>query len=59
MIGQLPTEAVLISESGISNPKTVYELRQAGYQGFLIGENFMKTEQPGESLKQFIADIHE
>lgn len=59
MIDKLPTEAVLISESGISNPQTVYELRQAGYKGFLIGENFMKTKHPGESLKQFISGIHE
>lgn len=59
MIDMLPTEAVLISESGISDPRTVYDLRQAGYKGFLIGENFMKTENPGEALKQFIGGIHE
>ena len=59
MIDSLPTEAVLISESGISDPQTVYELRQVGYKGFLIGENFMKTDNPGESLKQFISGIHE
>ena len=59
MIDKLPKEAVLISESGISDPRTVYELRQAGYRGFLIGENFMKTDNPGESLKQFISGIHE
>ena len=58
MIDQLPSEALLISESGISDPQTVYELRQAGYKGFLIGENFMKTDNPGESLKQFISNIH-
>ncbi len=59
MIDSLPTEAVLISESGISDPQTVYELRQAGYNGFLIGENFMKTDNPGASLKLFISGIHE
>ncbi|NLZ95552.1 MAG: indole-3-glycerol phosphate synthase TrpC [Bacteroidales bacterium] len=59
MIDQLPSEAVLISESGISDAKTIYELRQVGYRGFLIGENFMKTENPGRTLQQFIADIHE
>ena len=59
MIDTLPTEAVLISESGISDPQTVYDLRQAGYKGFLIGENFMKTDHPGEALKQFISGIHE
>ena len=59
MIDTLPKEAVLISESGISDPETVYELRQAGFSGFLIGENFMKSSNPGEALKQFISGIHE
>lgn len=57
MIEHLPTETVLISESGISDAKTVHQLRQAGYRGFLIGENFMKAEDPGDSLKQFINNI--
>lgn len=57
MIDLLPREAVLVSESGISNPGTVRELRDAGYRGFLIGENFMKTDKPGESLKKFIKEV--
>lgn len=57
MIDFLPREAVLVSESGISNPKTVKELREAGYRGFLIGENFMKTDDPGERLRQFIEAV--
>ena len=54
MMELLPRDAVLVSESGISNPETVKELRQAGYRGFLIGENFMKTDNPGKSLEEFI-----
>lgn len=54
MIPFLPREAILVSESGISHPETVKELRRAGYKGFLIGENFMKTEKPGESLGEFV-----
>lgn len=57
MIDLLPREAVLVSESGISNPETVKELREAGYRGFLIGENFMKSDDPGKSLKQFIETV--
>ena len=45
---------VLVSESGISNPETVKALRQAGFRGFLIGENFMKTADPGLALREFI-----
>jgi len=54
MIPLLPREAVLVSESGISDPEIVNELREAGYRGFLIGENFMKTADPGESLRSFV-----
>lgn len=54
LIGQIPHEATPISESGISNPDTVKELRAIGFKGFLIGENFMKTEAPGDSLINFI-----
>lgn len=53
----LPINAVKISESGISNPDTVRQLREVGYQGFLIGETFMKQEDPGAALADFIAAI--
>ena len=53
----LPKDYLLVSESGISNPLTVRELRQAGFRGFLIGETFMKTPNPGLSLKEFIKGI--
>jgi indole-3-glycerol phosphate synthase len=46
---------VLVSESGISNPDTVRALRQAGFRGFLMGETFMKTTNPGHFLGDFIA----
>lgn len=53
----LPSDAVKVSESGISNPETVKALRQAGFRGFLIGENFMKTPDPGHSLAEFIRQL--
>ena len=53
----LPKDAVKVSESGISNPQTIRDLRMAGFQGFLIGETFMKTENPGNTLKELIAQI--
>ena len=53
----LPKDYLLVSESGISNPLTVRELRQVGFRGFLIGETFMKTPNPGLALKEFIKGI--
>ena len=53
----LPKDAVKVSESGISNPDTVKALRQAGFHGFLIGENFMKTADPGQALREFISKL--
>ena len=53
----LPKDYVLVSESGISNPQTVRELREAGFRGFLIGETFMKTPDPGAALKEFITQV--
>ena len=53
----LPHDAVKVSESGISNPETVHALRQAGFRGFLIGENFMKSANPGKALNDFISKL--
>lgn len=48
---------LLISESGISSTETVSQLREAGFRGFLIGETFMKTGQPGDTLSAFIGGL--
>ena len=57
LVGQLPQDAVLVSESGISDPEIVKRLRAAGFRGFLIGETFMKTQRPGETLQNFLQAI--
>ncbi|KAB5486586.1 MULTISPECIES: indole-3-glycerol phosphate synthase TrpC [Flagellimonas] len=51
---QIPDDFVKVSESGISTIGAIQELKEFGYQGFLIGENFMKTDDPGASAKIFI-----
>ena len=53
----IPDDFVKVSESGISNVEAIRELRPYGYKGFLIGENFMKTDNAGESAKQFIEQL--
>ncbi len=50
----IPDDFVKVSESGISNIEAIKELQPYGYKGFLIGENFMKTENPGASAVEFI-----
>ena len=57
LAGLIPAEFAKISESGISKPETVMELREYGYQGFLMGENFMKEKNPAIALKNFIAGL--
>jgi indole-3-glycerol phosphate synthase len=51
---QIPDSFVKIAESGISNPETIQILRGYGFEGFLIGEAFMKTENPALSLSKFV-----
>lgn len=54
LITHLPEALVKISESCISRPETVMQLKAVGYQGFLMGENFMKTADPAVALREFI-----
>ncbi|MCO6163124.1 indole-3-glycerol phosphate synthase TrpC [Flavobacterium sp. NRK F7] len=53
----IPDNFVKVSESGISSIEAVKELQQYGYQGFLMGEHFMKTNNPGATAKEFINTI--
>ncbi|WP_028663880.1 indole-3-glycerol phosphate synthase TrpC [Runella zeae] len=50
----IPDDFVKISESGLKNADTIQQLRGVGYQGFLIGESFMTTDDPGLALKNLI-----
>jgi indole-3-glycerol phosphate synthase len=50
----IPHDFVKVSESGISNIEAIKTLQPYGYKGFLIGENFMKTDNPGASATAFI-----
>lgn len=57
LVEHIPSRFLKISESGISDPKTIKELRTAGFDGFLIGENFMKETDPGKAMKEFVSRI--
>lgn len=53
----IPGEWVKISESGLSSPETILMLHKAGFRGFLMGEHFMKKEDPAEECRQFIDQL--
>lgn len=50
----IPAEFMKISESAISDPETIKGLKRAGFNGFLIGENFMKQADPGAAMAEFV-----
>jgi indole-3-glycerol phosphate synthase len=54
LAGLIPTGVVKVSESGISDPRVIVELRRIGYQGFLMGENFMKHGRPDKAAREFV-----
>ena len=54
---QIPNDFVKVSESGISSVDAIKELKPFGYEGFLIGGNFMKTENPGANATEFIKNL--
>ncbi len=54
---KIPNQFVKISESGIDNPATIIELKEFGYEGFLMGQNFMQHSRPENACRDFIAEL--
>ena len=54
LVDKMPAGKPVIAESGISSIDTIVTLRDAGFKGFLIGENFMKEEQPAKAFEEFV-----
>ena len=57
LIDRIPAGKPAIAESGISTAEAIVTLRNAGFKGFLIGENFMKEEQPGKAFEKFVSGL--
>lgn len=57
LMAKLPQSVVCITESGINDPATVIKMRDAGFKGFLIGECFMKEDDPKLAFKNFVDAI--
>ncbi|KOY88116.1 hypothetical protein AD998_08190 [bacterium 336/3] len=56
---KIPANFLKISESGINTPDDIIELRKYGFEGFLIGETFMKEPKPAEALSKFVTELKE
>lgn len=57
LINKIPKEKPAVAESGISDVNTIVTLRQAGFKGFLIGENFMKQASPSVAFADFVHQL--
>lgn len=55
----IPPHFIKVSESGLHAPENIDDLKNFGFQGFLIGEHFMKTKHPGTAASEFISKIDE
>ena len=58
MAEKLPNNFLKVSESGLSSPTVVAEFIKKGFKGFLVGETFMKSDNPGETCANFIAEVN-
>ena len=54
---KIPADKVKISESGITDTDTIQMLRSAGFKGFLIGENFMREQDPAVAFASFVKHL--
>jgi indole-3-glycerol phosphate synthase len=54
----IPQSMVKVSESGIDSVAAILELKQHGYEGFLMGQNFMQHSRPEVAAKEFIDELH-
>lgn len=57
LISKLPPGRPAIAESGITDVQVIKELRAAGFKGFLIGERFMRENDPGNSFEEFMSNL--
>ncbi|HEX5169297.1 MAG TPA: indole-3-glycerol phosphate synthase TrpC [Cyclobacteriaceae bacterium] len=58
LASMIPKELVKVSESGIESPQAIIELREHGYEGFLMGQNFMQHSVPEKACKEFIDELN-
>jgi indole-3-glycerol phosphate synthase len=57
MAEQIPADRIKVAESGINDVETIKRFKKAGFKGFLIGETFMKEEDPGKAFEKFVKTL--
>ncbi len=57
MLADVPPQTLLVTESGILTQADVQKMREAGVQSFLVGEAFMRAEDPGLALAALFAGV--
>jgi indole-3-glycerol phosphate synthase len=57
LAAHIPNLFVKVSESGIESPEAIVELKKFGYEGFLMGQNFMQHNRPEEAAKEFVRQL--
>ena len=57
LIGRIPKDKILVAESGIDNVQTIWRMKEAGFHGFLIGERFMKEQDPAIAFAAFVEQL--
>ena len=56
---RIPARFVKVAESGLSDPRQVIRLREAGFRGFLMGQHFMESARPEKACARFIDQLRE
>jgi indole-3-glycerol phosphate synthase len=54
---RIPAGKLLVAESGINDTATILHMKNAGFRGFLVGEHFMKEEDPGAAFAAFVGEL--
>jgi indole-3-glycerol phosphate synthase len=57
LIGRIPKDKILVAESGIDKVETIWRMQDSGFHGFLIGERFMKEQNPAIAFASFVEKL--
>lgn len=56
LVKKIPSDKIVVSESGINNGEDIYRLQEAGVNAFLIGEALLRSKNVGEKLRELLCE---